>query len=478
MHYHYSPMTEIISHRANRAYSSATEQESSTSLTSPVSMFSHGRKTSGATRSGSPEANSTGGADTCEELLFKVIASVQGMRSERGDLLKDMKALQSENDRLNEIISAQRQEIERAQEEIERLNQVRSRCSSTYALCLIDGDGYIFDKKFLEKGYEGGREAAAALTKQLHHDIDNNSTNLWTCVYYNHYGLRKALSKYQDVQEQTFDDFCDGFRSASQLIHMMDVGRKKEAADEKIKEMLRVFATAPQTKAIYFGGGHDSGYVGALSNCQNLGLEEKIVILKGYTEIAYDLRGLPFRVMDTDGLFMPEKMDAEIQGNSQTASTPQLAPTATNGNRTQNVASTATGSYASAATLAVPLPPPGRRSPSPGHTRIPSRDAGRGGQRRIDPSKPLYKQTPSICNYHVLSFRGCRNGSNCPHAHDYALTDQQKESLREYMLTVPCDHGDQCINEACILGHRCPGGRTCPRFQRGTCRFKDEQHVR
>lgn len=125
----------------------------------------------------------------------------------------------------------------------------------------------------------------------------------------------------------------------------------------------------------------------ALSNCQNLGLEEKIVILKGYTEIAYDLRGLPFRVMDTDGLFMPEKMDAEIQGNSQTASTPQLAPTATNGNRTQNVASTATGSYASAATLAVPLPPPGRRSPSPGHTRIPSRDAGRGGQRRIDPSK-------------------------------------------------------------------------------------------
>lgn len=160
-------MTEIISHRANRAYSSATEQESSTSLTSPVSMFSHGRKTSGATRSGSPEANSTGGADTCEELLFKVIgrcchrnpgptadsliaplvpASVQGMRSERGDLLKDMKALQSENDRLNEIISAQRQEIERAQEEIERLNQVRSRCSSTYALCLIDGDGYIFDK--------------------------------------------------------------------------------------------------------------------------------------------------------------------------------------------------------------------------------------------------------------------------------------------------------------------------------------------
>jgi hypothetical protein len=40
--------------------------------------------------------------------------------------------------------------------------------------------------------------------------------------------------------------------------------RRKEAADEKIKEMLRVFAVAPQTKIIYFGGGHDSGYGGSV----------------------------------------------------------------------------------------------------------------------------------------------------------------------------------------------------------------------
>jgi DNA-binding LacI/PurR family transcriptional regulator len=76
----------------------------------------------------------------------------------------------------------------------------------------------------LTSGYEGGREAASALTKQIHQDIGNTSTNLWTCVYYNHQGLKKALAKYKIVQESIFDDFCDGFRSASQLIHMMDVG--------------------------------------------------------------------------------------------------------------------------------------------------------------------------------------------------------------------------------------------------------------
>lgn len=58
------------------------------------------------------------------------------------------------------------------------------------------------------------------------------------------------------------------------------------------------------------------------------------------------------------------------------------------------------------------------------------------------------------------------------HITDVVWADEQKIALREYMLTVPCDHGDQCINEACILGHRCPAGPGCPRYQKGICRFK------
>lgn len=123
--------------------------------------------------------------------------------------------------------------------------------------------------------------------------------------------------------------------------------------------------------------------VRALSHYQNLGLKDKIVILKGYSEIAYDLRNLTFRTLSSDGLFMQEKIDSEVQGSPQAPIVHPPAPIVISPTRSQN---SVTSSYASAATLAVPLATPKQRSPSPGHTRRASRDAGRG-QRRIDTSK-------------------------------------------------------------------------------------------
>ena len=115
----------------------------------------------------------------------------------------------------------------------------------------------------------------------------------------------------------------------------------------------------------------------ALSHYQNLGFEDKIVILKGYTELAYDLRNLPFKIISSDSLFMQEKIDPENSGGPTGAFS-----TANNAN--QNAPGF---SYASAATLAVPKPMSVGRSPSPGHARRPSREVPRGGQRRIDTSK-------------------------------------------------------------------------------------------
>jgi hypothetical protein len=187
-------------------------------------------------------------------------------------------------------------------------------------------------------------------------------------------------------------------------LSILAIRRRKEAADEKIKEMLRLFVTTPQTKVIYFGGGHDSGYGGsvrarscthrisqtdlsALSHYQNLGFEDKIVILKGYAEIAYDLRNLSFRAISSDGLFMQEKIDLEPLGNGttpavQTSESHNRGPPAPSSN--QSAPAAPGGSYATAAgTLPVPGLSPTQRAPSPGHLRRTSR----GGQRRIDPSK-------------------------------------------------------------------------------------------
>ncbi|KAG8739472.1 hypothetical protein FRC10_005602 [Ceratobasidium sp. 414] len=335
-------------------------------------------------------------SDCCSRLLTDPPApspaNVQGMKSERERMIVNREHLYDEIDKLRGIVEKQQAQIESQQAEIKRLTQAQAFSNDAFA-------------KFLAGGYDGGREAASALTKQIHQDIGNTSTSLWTCVYYNHQGLKKALVKSKIVQESTFEDFCDGFRSASQLIHMMDVGRRKEAADEKIKEMFRLFVTTPQTKVIYFGGGHDSGYGSTLSHYQNLGFEEKIVMLKGYAEIAYDLRNLSFRTIPSDGLFMQEKIDLDALGNNAPLVT--LAPeghhrTASNGSGNQS--SQTPGSYASAAgTLAVLGPTSAQRAPSPGHLRRTSRQ----GQRRIDPSK-----------------------SECHHAHDYVLSGVSNLSSR------------------------------------------------
>ncbi|CAE6426543.1 unnamed protein product [Rhizoctonia solani] len=354
------PMSETLPYTSSR-YSTAEHRYTAT-LPAPVN--NRGRTASSASgRPGSPGPIAATGADTCEDLLFKVIASVQGMKLERDNLTTNIGELHAQIGQLEATVAEQMRQIEDQRAQIERLSQAQARSLDTYAICLVDGDGYIFEKKLLVNGYEGGREAAASLTRQLHQDLGNTSTSLWTCVYYNHSGLKKVLSKAQIVSESTFDEFCDGFRSASQLIHMMDVG--KEAADEKIKEMLRVFVAAPQTQVVYFGGGHDSGYAGALSHYQNLGLEDKIVILKGYDDIAYDLRKFPFRIMGTEGLFMSEKVGIDAQADVQAQ--PNLQPMA--------------------ATLTVPPSTTGNRSPSPSHVRRTSRDAGKSGQRRVDTSK-------------------------------------------------------------------------------------------
>ncbi|CAE6431023.1 unnamed protein product [Rhizoctonia solani] len=360
----------------NGSYS--TEQRYTTTLSTPT--FTRGRAASPVSgHLGSPGLNNSTGTDTCEDLLFKVIARIHGMKLERESLTSNIGELHARIEQLEATVAQQAQELESRRAEIEHLNQAQVQWADTCAICLIDGDGYIFDKKLLVNGYEGGREAAASLTKQLHQDLGNASTGLWICVYYNHLGLKKVLSRAQIVSEAVFDDFCDGFRSSSQLIHMMDVGRRKEAADEKIKEMLRMFTAAPQTKIVYFGGGHDSGYAGALSRYQNLGLEDKIVILKGYDAIAYDLRNLPFRIMDIEGLFMSEKVELDAQLDNQ-AQVSQRTLGYASSNRTTLPA---TASYALAATLGVPFAVKSR-SPSPSHVRHTSRDAGKGGQRRID----------------------------------------------------------------------------------------------
>jgi hypothetical protein len=95
-----------------------------------------------------------------------------------------------------------------------------------------------------------------------------------------------------------------------------------------IQESLRVFTRFPQTSRVYFGGGHDNGYTSTLNQIQTEGLHNKITILRGYKDIAYELRSLNLPFLEIEGVFITKKLQnthkkfapatAEIIDNSTT----------------------------------------------------------------------------------------------------------------------------------------------------------------
>lgn len=109
-------------------------------------------------------------------------------------------------------------------------------------LCLIDGDGNIFQDNLLRQGKAGGRQAAMHITRGINDymasrgDTDLNVRGqIWLTVYCNKSGLLNTLTKYNKCTVEEFENFILGFNQASPLFAIVDVGNIKEAADAKIK---------------------------------------------------------------------------------------------------------------------------------------------------------------------------------------------------------------------------------------------------
>lgn len=93
-------------------------------------------------------------------------------------------------------------------------------------------------------------------------------------------------------------------------------------------ECLRVFTRFPQTSAVFFGGtcvsrvprfgftaftgGHDNGYTSALTSLENEGLLHKVVLLRGYKDVAIELKNLQLPELTIDGVFMTQKLPTNI----------------------------------------------------------------------------------------------------------------------------------------------------------------------
>ncbi|KAK0122822.1 hypothetical protein ONS96_009855 [Cadophora gregata f. sp. sojae] len=138
---------------------------------------------------------------------------------------------------------------------------------------LIDADAdiYYFTNNLLSQGLKGGQLAADMLIEKAREHLvslgpsfkDAMTIPIMVKAYANLGGLTSHLRDIASPKEIV--QFWIGFSQRSPFIDFVDVGSGKEAADNKIREVLRFNIDSPQCEHIFLACSHDGGYVPVLS---------------------------------------------------------------------------------------------------------------------------------------------------------------------------------------------------------------------
>ncbi|KAH8105372.1 hypothetical protein BXZ70DRAFT_522119 [Cristinia sonorae] len=382
-------------------------------------------------------------------------------------------------------------------------------------VCLIDGDGTIFSRDLLAQGTLGGQAAARELSRNIHEYLDHtfqmppSTFTLSVFVFLHKKGLMEALGRAGYTTEKTkFDEFLAGFNQAGQRFVMVDVGAGKENADSKLKAFLHDHVRSPQTSKIFFGASHDNGYTPDLKSLISDGYGHKLILLPGYTEIAYSIRELELDTLLIPNLFLADKLT--IMRTPRSTNNMPLPDTDTSYDiATPTPPTPGRRRSASVAAASVPLPEtPGPQVPgTPGKKKKKQRKLSKSNNvSEVDsvsdsiPSPPesimvlspapppingsvapahvllRNRYDPPPCQKHYLVGM-CPFKTGCKFGHTYILSVQDMQDLASAAKGIPCKEiikGRNCaMGERCIYGHKCPYGPTCPHLARNICHFKN-----
>lgn len=146
--------------------------------------------------------------------------------------------------------------------------------SNPFAAVILDGDGAVFRNDLLAKGHEGGVKAARELLRDVKEqlkttypkfNIDDWSIFVQIVLYLP--GLANKLSDLGIIRTQSeLTEFIRGFNYSQPTFSIIDVGRGKENADHKCREMVHFMARFKQCKHLFFGPCHDKGYIPPLQH--------------------------------------------------------------------------------------------------------------------------------------------------------------------------------------------------------------------
>ncbi|GAA5862354.1 hypothetical protein JCM3774_002489 [Rhodotorula dairenensis] len=374
------------------------------------------------------------------------------------------------------------------------------------AYCVLDGDGCIFHRDLVSRGREGGREAARLLTEHVTNYAEDQGVKGHVTViihiFVNKQGLAKVLSSCDIADEATFSNFLLGLNAAHPGILVSDVGAQKEASDAKLSHSLRLYAKLPSTKVVIAGAAHDGGYAHLFSSLETEAplLFRKITLLKSYVDSAFEIKRLSLRTTFFEGLFEPRKLVAygsTASSGNNTATMPTPKKTTPRPATTPKPSTSAVAALSSSS-AAAPGPPPavapiaynsGAAAATPKASKQEGWNTVTAAKpvkatvqdegftkvvkpvklRPTDPTKPLFKQVPPVCNQHYLN-PPCHD--NCRYGHHYALTPAQLVELKVNAKKSPCVSAlksKECRTPGCPLGHVCPYGNKCKYGD--TCRF-------
>ncbi|KAJ7483296.1 hypothetical protein FB451DRAFT_1234011 [Mycena latifolia] len=329
---------------------------------------------------------------------------------------------------------------------------------------LLDGDGAIFSAQFIGQGQKGGHAAAQLLADStFQHLIVNYGSRvlqLWVYVFFNKRGLIETFRRAGlTTLISKFEDFVMGFNQATERFLMVDVGNMKEAADAKLKVYLEDEIRLPETFKIVFGGCHDNGYLTTLHSSITSGFKEKLVLLKSYTEMAAGIASLGLPSFAIPDLFMPQKIGEDVVFSPTGVQIPRDLPATLGSPLSGNVNLGVNANPTSPSRSLTPNVPIGKRMFS----------------RPSMPRLTVALEKPAVCTLHYMK-GGCKFGTSCKFAHDYVLTDAQRQELAKFTKKAPCPsalQGERCKwGDGCCYGHVCPYSPNCFFLKQGKCKFR------
>ncbi|EIN08844.1 hypothetical protein PUNSTDRAFT_52310 [Punctularia strigosozonata HHB-11173 SS5] len=400
-------------------------------------------------------------------------------------LLADLERLRGDAAEVKEILSGQLRKIIELEKENRRLQErlkiaEKPEFNRPRVVCLIDGDGAIFTRETILQGRNGAFGAIQSLLNAIRRRSEEKHPNcdIWVHCVMNKRGLTGALQ----LTHEIVDTFIAACNRADPRCFMVDVGTGKEAADHRIKHLLRQHAFSPHCPMIFFGGCHDNGYAPDLRTIITAGLRHKLIMLPGYSDIAAEIQDLQLPEERVDGLFEPQKiLSPRSRNRLQSFKASPLPPTAAFRAEAGDEDLESVFSDGSENPLS-PLPDDGLRlmlgpgaiqeleNPVPESSLSPVPRADdytftRGGRMQEKP-----------CGKHYL-LGHCPVGNKCQYYHDVELNERQIELLRSDMKRRPCrffsKNGTCKAGEKCIFGHQCPEGARC---SKDNCPFGRDAH--